>query len=156
MRRSAPLLLLAFCACASTRLDWRPIEFPNRPFEDVWTSMKVACAQQGYEEDGAATDRGLKRFQSTWKSRELAFGRTNRSRVRAQMERLAEPAPAGWRVELAVERQVVKDMSRALNPRESDWSSAGQDADAEQLLLGQMLMRLRLPLAPPSRADARQ
>lgn len=149
------LLLSCLCACASTRRDWRELEVTTVNFQEAWEAFERFARQSGHGPDQQATDRGLRVYQSRWRSRELGFRNTRRTRVRAQFEPLgqdpskdgtAAAAPTGWRIRFCVERQKVTDPARSMDPYEEDWSWDGQDTDLEQILGGQLRVYFRLPL----------
>ena len=129
-------LLLVLPACFGGRIHWREIDTPPRAFQDVWTSILTAAERGGYDKDAATTDRGLRVFQSKWVNRVASgFGRSKRTRMRVEVERLGELsfAVAQWQIRFHVARQNVPDMSRGMAPQEEDWEDNGQEVLAEDL-----------------------
>jgi hypothetical protein len=90
-----------------------------------------------------ATDRGLRAYHSRWVTRE--YGALRNATVRRRLHAEFEPSsnqPGAWQVKLCVEREVVKDMIKKMNPTENDWSSDGQDKDTENRIAIQIQMEL--------------
>lgn len=153
-RAATTALLLLLAACAGVRHDWREVSLPGCTYEDAWTSLREVAERNGFAEDRLHTDRGLGQFQSRWKTRELPFGQGHRTRVVAEIERSPQP---GWRLRFAVEKQRVRDFAKALAPDEGDWSHAGQDTLAEDVMSAQILMRLKISVTPgPARSGPSQ
>lgn len=112
-------------------------------FEQVWSEVQAVAALHGYQRDPKVTDDGLRIYQSKWKTRTFGFGNTERTRVRAEVER-PKDKPTGWLVRFYVERQTVKDFAKAMDPEEKDWSSNGQHKGVEELMDAQLRRRLAL------------
>lgn len=135
---SSLLLILAACSAPP-----RPVEMElPLGFGDAWESFVDIADHSGYRTDPAATDRGLRYYVSRWNEHPAPFRKGYRVRLHGRFERL-DGEVAGWRLEFYVERQVVTDISRGFDPRDSDWSADGQDGMREEFLTRQLGMRFR-------------
>lgn len=119
-------------------------------YEDAWSAVERIVEVDGFRTDEGSSDRGLRRYQTRWRSRVGGgFGpgaRSSRTRVRAEFDPLEETTTPGWRLRYCVERQQVLDVAKTMNPDEEDWESAGQDLQMEQRLAAKLRLRLGKPL----------
>lgn len=126
------LLLLASCGVV---FQYQEVQVGPQPFDDVWDAVVEVAAVDGYPVDSARTDRGLRVFESLWKTQAVPFrlGSTHRGRRRRVHAEFEQPGGGpGWLVRFYVERQVIGDMTGSLDPAEEHWTEGGQDVDTER------------------------
>lgn len=147
-----PLLLSA--ACGTVR-DWRELRSGPMSYGECFDGLVHVANGAGFTADGSATDRGLGIWQSRWRFRTLPpVGRPARYRLYAEIL-VDEGSPAtGWPIRFAVDQQQVTDLRRSIDPREEDWSKAGQDRETEAIL-GEALVRRLAPTRPVLRSEGR-
>jgi hypothetical protein len=75
-----------------------------------------------------------------------------RYRLLAEIDLEQGSSAKGWLVRFAIDQEVVKDLRRSIEPREEDWSRAGQDQESEAIL-NEALLR-RLAPRPGAKPDA--
>lgn len=131
--------LSALCSCSTW--NWQEVNAGPLAFEDVWGAVEDVAQVDGYPVDQAATDRGLKVFQTRWRTRELPFRMGQRKRVHAEFEQRDEKDD--WWVLFYVEQQKISDIDQTFDPEEDAWSSNGQDTDTERRFAVKLADRFR-------------
>ncbi len=137
-RGSALLALSALCSCG-TSWEWQEVNAGEMAFEDVWVAMVDVAQVDGYPIDQATTDRGMKIFQSRWRTIELPFRQGSRKRVHAEFEQREKD----WWVLFYVERQKITDIDQTFDPEEDAWSGDGQDTETERRFGVKLARRFR-------------
>ncbi|MBL9078350.1 MAG: hypothetical protein JNL08_12645 [Planctomycetes bacterium] len=139
-------LAFVFAACG-TVTDWSEMRTAPMRLGECYDGLVFVATHDGFTADMTACDRGLGRWQSRWRERQLGLNRPGRYRLRAEVM-VDEGSPAtGWPIRYAVEQQKVKDLGRSDDPRDEDWSADGQDRERE-MILGAKLVRRLAPKAP--------
>jgi len=138
------LVLLSSCGVV---FQYQEVELGPQPFDDVWDAVVEVAAADGYPEDPAGTDRGLRIFESRWRTQAVPFRlgsvhRGARRRVHAEFEQ--DPDDRSWLVRFYVERQVIGDMTESLNPSEEHWTEGGQDAETERRMRVKLRSRFQV------------
>ncbi len=136
---SSLLLLLASLASCTSPPKPLEIEVPLG-FGEAWEHFVDVANRAGFRQDTGETDRGLRVFVSRWRESPAPFGKGSRTRLHGEFEQ-NQDAPDVWRLDFWVERQIVKDIAIGYDAQDKDWSAAGQDAEREQILLGQLRLR---------------
>jgi sulfatase modifying factor 1 len=131
-------------------LEWSMAKSEPMVLGQCWDGLVEAATLKGYAEDPGVSDRGLGLWQSRWRPRLLANRHPGRTRVRIEIDLDKGSYSHGWPFRFVCEQQTVKDMRRASDPREEDWSSDGQDAELETIL-GEFLVRRNIVRDPPHR-----
>ncbi len=144
-------LLLLLPSCGIVR-DWRELRTDPMSLGECYEGLSYIVTRNGLVIDAATSDRGHGTLQTRW--RERLLDNRHRGRFRLQAEILVDEGSAanGWPIRYIVEQETVKDLRRDLEPREEDWSPAGQDSERETILGEQLLRRL----APKSLEPAKQ
>jgi hypothetical protein len=145
------LVLCLAAACGGPRIAWREQPIGAVAYEDAWTAVQRIAEVDGYRVDGSGSDRGRRRFQSSWRARVgTGFGeggRSTRTRVRAEIERTEDDS--AWLVRYCVERAQVLDIAKNMQPEEDDWELVGQDAVMEERIAAKLELRFGRPSAAP-------
>ncbi|MGB3968058.1 MAG: hypothetical protein WBO45_15085, partial [Planctomycetota bacterium] len=144
LARCLPFLLLLFAACGTVH-DWRELKTAPMTFGECYTGI-VEIASRELRSDDSVSDRGLGIWQSRWRTKMLERNFLGRQRLRVEVLLDEGSATDGWPIRYVVEQQKVEDLRRFTDPREDDWSDAGQDREAETLL-GERLLRRLAPKA---------
>ena len=142
------LSLLPLALCLATACSWtsyREIETIPLSKGQVWRGISEVANTGGWPSDPAVTDEGLGIYQSRWRIRGMSMGHAGRSRLRVEIEPIADP-DKGWTVFYYIERQLVDDPRRALDPVESDWRDDGRDAQREEIWVARLRIRLGMGL----------
>lgn len=147
----APWLLFLpflFTSCGLVR-DWREMRTAPMSYGECFDGFVHVATGAGFSSDNSVTDRGLGIWQSRWRFRVLRpSGHPARYRLYAEVL-VDEGSPAtGWPIRFAVDQEKVDDLRRSIDPREQDWSSAGQDRESEAIL-GEALTRRLAPKPMP-------
>jgi hypothetical protein len=139
---------LLFAACDSVR-HWQELTTDPMPVGQVFEGIIHVASGDGLVADATETDRGNGIWQSRWRMFIMPLTR-HPGRYRLRVEVLLDEGSAanGWPVRFAVDREKVDDLRRSIEPREDDWSSAGQDTEKEALIGDRLARRL----APKGRA----
>jgi len=118
-------------SCTAFSPTWRSVDAGPVPFEDAWEGFEQVAKIDGFAEDPADTDRGMRLFVSKWRTRVLPFGEGRRRRVHAEFEQLAETGH--WLIRFAVQLQELDghEYSSREDPPEDAWGNLGQDSDIE-------------------------
>lgn len=131
--------LSSLTACGTVS-DWRDIDTAPMAFGECYRSLVFVAEHHGFSPDVPNCDGGNGVWQSRWRPRQLGLNRPGRYRLRAEVL-FDEGSPTkGWAVRFVIEQQKVKDLRRAAQPTEDDWSSDGQDAEIEAIF-GEKLKR---------------
>jgi len=152
-RRCGACVLLLLSGACGTSFTYQEVDVGIVPFEDVWVAIVEISETDGYPVDASGTDRGLRVFESRWRTRSVPFRvsagvhRGDRRRVHAEMERPEDKQ--NWLVRFYVERQVITDITGAFDPQEDDWEAGGQDVDMEARIMAKLLVRFRAPGSRP-------
>ena len=142
-------LLVAASSCGAGYHNYRTLNIQELPFEDVW-GMCVDAVETGFDLDRAQFDRGARKLVTKWKvGNAVLFRRGDRTRLHLEVE---THGPRDFNIRFYVEQEQNKNMSHSFHPREEDWSSAGQDGLAEDLLAQHLRSRVatRKGLSAPS------
>ena len=148
---SVPLLLVS---CGTVR-DWRELQTAPMPLGEAFDGLEHVATGVGFAADASVTDRGMGIWQSRWRERiEPVKRHPARYRLRAEILVDEGSAELGWPLRYAIDQETVDDLRRSVQPREEDWSDAGQDREKEAIL-GEALARRLAPRATPAaRRDA--
>jgi hypothetical protein len=143
-------LTLLLPACGTVR-EWREMQTEPMSFGACYDGLDYIAVHDGYRPDPTETDRGLGTWRSRWRQRDGE--RHFRYRFRLKAEVLVDEGSneKGWPVRYVVEQETVKDLRRYTDPREEDWSAAGQDQERETIL-GEKLVRRLAPKSVSERA----
>ena len=135
------LMLPLLPACGIVR-DWRELRTDPMTLGEAYEGLQHIVTKNGYRVDAAASDRGNGTLHTRWRERVLP--NRHRARFRVQAEFLIDEGTSagGWPLRYIIEQQTIKDLRRDVDPREEDWSSAGQDSEGEAILGEQLLRRL--------------
>ena len=146
--KSVALLPLLLClpACG-TITDWREMQTAPMTFGECWEGFVYIATHDSFLPDTSACDRGLGLWQSRWRERQGDRFRPIRYRLRAEVLLDEGSTATGWPIRFAVEQQTVEDLRHSREPREEDWSGAGQDREREAIL-GDKLVRRLAPKRP--------
>lgn len=137
---SLPLLLAA--AACGTVSDWQEVKSAPMPVGEAYEALIRAANSRGYAPDVPNCDRGDGKWQSRWRQRIQDDRHPGRYRLRAEIL-LDEGSPQqGWPIRFVIEQQKVKDLRRSLDPTEDDWSSDGQDQEAEAIFAEMLTRRI--------------
>lgn len=126
------LLLLASCGLTAS---WQSVE-KNLPFEDLWLEMGRLAGLHGFPPDLGETDRGNRVYVSRWREYPAPFRFGRRSRLHAKFSNLGERDQ--WLLEFYIEQQVIGNLGRGFEAKETDWKPSGQDVQREEVLLSQL------------------
>lgn len=153
-RLSCALLLgLTLSACQSGP-DWQKVDVGPVPFEDAWDAVAQIAEIDQMPIDAAGTDRGKRVMQTMWRTRSMPFRGSIRRRLRAEFEQPEQGRD--WLVKFCVEKQTTGLVSGGFDPKEEDWTDAGQDDQMEMLMLAKLNLRFRGDIggvsAPPDPA----
>ena len=66
--------------------QWRELRSSEYGFGRLWEEFEDIGRSQGYPPDDQVTDRGLRIYQSKWRTIEAAFGNAHRTRLHAEFE----------------------------------------------------------------------
>ena len=113
---------------------------------DQKDSITILCGPGINGGDGfvaAKADSGLGIYESRWRARTMQLGRASRHRLLVNVFEYDEGS-GDWTVRYCVERQKVKELGRAWNPTEDDWSGDGQDGTREEVFGARLAGRLGL------------
>lgn len=148
--RSYLLVPFLFAACGTVR-DWRELKTEPMPIGDCYEGIAWVASRDGYQSDDSVSDRGFGIWQSRWRNFVLPENR-HPGRFRLRVEVLLDEGNAteGWPIRYAIDQEVIDDLRRSRDPREEDWSAAGQYKEREAIL-GERFLR---KLAPKSVAPA--
>jgi len=138
---AAILLVLATGAC-STAKRWQEMTVGGLNFAQVYDTVDLMARTQGFVPSPTDCDRGLGTYQTRWRLHQIGLDRPGRFRLVVNIDD-RESASKGWLVRWYIEQEKVKDLSYAERPRESDWSSDGQDGEREYLFGEQLRRSLR-------------
>jgi hypothetical protein len=142
---SIPLL---FAACENVR-HWQEMTTDPMPVGQVFEGIVLVASGDGLTADATETDRGNGVWQSRWRGFIMPLTRhPGRYRLRVEVLLDEGSAATGWPLRFAVDREKVDDLRRSIEPREEDWSAAGQDTEKEALIGDRLARRL----APKGRA----
>ncbi len=130
MRVLFTVMLLALGSCESHYRNYRNIGVEGLPFETVW-ELAIDSVRTEFRLDRSATDRGLRKIQTKWRTSLMAFGKGRRSR--AVLE-IVDMKGLAMTIRFYVEQQRSGDMGHQFQPREEDWESAGQAGNIEDRL----------------------
>ncbi len=147
-------LPLLFASCGLVR-DWRELRTSPMTIGECQDGLIHVATGAAFTSDDSVTDRGLGIWQSRWRFRVLDNRHPARYRLRAEILVDEGDPKTGWPIRYAVDQETVKDLRRSLEPREEDWSSAGQDKEGEAIL-GERLVRRLAPLPAAPRPAARK
>jgi len=145
MKLAPSVLLLSLLASCGSFRNWRELQTEPMTLGDAWQGcVDIVTSRDGWVVDHSATDRGNGVWQSRWKRRETERNFPVRSRL--CMEILVDDGSRqeGWLVRYAVEQEICEDLRRHQEPTEEDWSSYGQNTEAEAVL-GERLVRRLAP-----------
>ena len=155
LRRSVAVLGLMLVSACSYHVRWREMDLGPVAFEDAWSAVERSVEVDGFRTDVGSSDRGLRRYQTQWRSRVgMGFGpgaRSSRTRVLAEFDALDTE---GWRLRYCVEQQQVTDMEKSMDPGADDWKTVGQDQRMEERLTAKLRLHFGKPLVEDS--DVRQ
>ncbi len=143
MRHCLLLALAApfFASCGLVH-DWREMKTAPMTFGECYDGLLFIARNDGLTIDPSTSDRGLGTLQSRWRLRQLGLGRPGRYRLVAEVM-IDEGTPQeGWPIRFVFEQQKVKDLRRATDPAESDWSDDGQDKERETIFGEKLVRRL--------------
>ena len=145
MKLAPSVLMLSLLASCGSFRNWRELQTEPMTLGDAWQGcVDIVTSRDGWVVDHSATDRGNGVWQSRWKRRETERNFPVRSRL--CMEILVDDGSRqeGWLVRYAVEQEICEDLRRHQEPAEEDWSSYGQNTEAEAVL-GERLVRRLAP-----------
>ncbi len=140
-----PVLLLASCG---TQREFREVTVGPAKFREVYDAIDHVARTDGFLLDGGESDAGFGIWQSRWRNVTLRLGRSGRYRLRAEIQDDKDLRKDHFQVLYCVEKQEVKDLSRADRHTEDDWSSTGQDADREEIFRERLVRQLVRPGTP--------
>ncbi|MFN3244773.1 MAG: hypothetical protein ACE37K_24935 [Planctomycetota bacterium] len=138
------LLFPLLASCGSVR-NWRELKTEPMSLGEAWQGwVDIVTSRDGWVVDHSQTDRGNGVWQSRWKQRETERNFPIRNRLRMEILIDEGSRDEGWLVRYVVEQELCKDLRRHQAPREEDWSSNGQNSEAEAVL-GERLVRRLAP-----------
>jgi len=141
----APVLALASCG---TQREFREVTIGPAKFREVYDAIDHVARTDGFLLDPSESDAGYGTWQSRWRNVTLRLGRSGRYRLRAEIQDDKDLRKGYFMVLYCVEKQEVKDLSRADRHTEDDWSPTGQDADREQIFRERLVRQVRQPDPP--------
>jgi hypothetical protein len=153
--RCLPFVALPLLVSCEAVRDWRMLQTDPMPIGQAFDGLVYVASGQGFVSDASVTDRGMGIWQSRWKQRILDTRHPGRFRLRAEILVDEGSTTKGWPIRYAIDQQKVGDLRRSVDPREEDWSGAGQDGEREAIL-GEGLSRRLAPKAALPRADERK
>ncbi len=156
MRARCLLFVPCLLASCGTVRSWRELQTEPMTLGEAFDGLVHVANGAGFTSDASVTDRGMGVWQSRWRTRVLPpVGHPARFRLRAEILVDEGSAAAGWPMRYAVDQETVDDLRRSIDPREEDWSSAGQDREKEAIL-GEALARRLAPRSVTPRANDRR
>lgn len=144
MRPSLLLVLFVapfFASCGSVH-KWRELQTAPMTFGECYDGLVYLTQHDGFTIDAAASDRGLGTLQSRWRHRQLGLNRPGRYRLIAEVMIDEGSTQTGWPVRYVIMQEKVNDLRKAMEPRESDWSTDGQDRERETIFGERLVRRL--------------
>jgi hypothetical protein len=145
MKLAASIVLCALTTACSSFRNWRELRTAPMSLGEAWKGFEdIVGSRDGWTEDRSGSDRGNGLWESRWKERESPMNFPIRNRLR--MEILVDEGSRadGWLLRYAIEQEKCEDLRRHIDPREQDWSSDGQNTEAEAVL-GERLVRRLAP-----------
>ncbi|MDP1795568.1 MAG: hypothetical protein Q8K63_15635 [Acidimicrobiales bacterium] len=132
--------------------EWSAGEFAVPSENVLWTVCGQEMQRVGFPV-GTQASAARMLLSSGWRT-ELAPFRGKGYRVRAEV-RFERVAPARYKVDVRVAKEVNNDMIRPLDPAQAKWEAVADDVETAQILLQRIRSRLSDPLevnAPKSRS----
>lgn len=136
------LLPLSCLAACGTAREWNEMKTAPMTFADVYDGVAFVATTGGMLPDSPNCDRGNGTWQSRWKTRSLEIFGLGRYRLRTEVLLDEGSAKDGWTVRYVVDAEMVKDARRRRDPKDEDWSDAGQDREAEALFAERLQRRI--------------
>ena len=155
MKRALIIVLFSPLASCGTFRSWRELQTEPMSLGEAWQGwVDIVTSRDGWVVDHSMTDRGNGVWRSRWKRREIDRNFPVRSRL--CMEVLIDDGSRqdGWIVRYVIEQEICEDLRRHRDPGEEDWSTYGQNAEAETML-GERLVRRLAPDAVEIRKPGR-
>ena len=149
------ILVLPFLCIACTVRDWRELRTAPMPLGECYDGLDYIATKDGFVDDPSVSDRGFGIWQSRWRPRVVERGFPARYRLRAEVLVDEGTAATGWPIRFAVDQEKVKDLRRATQPREEDWSADGQDKEREAILGDKLMRRLAPKAVSPASSSPR-
>jgi hypothetical protein len=143
MRILSFLLLSLSMSCSSVWYDHKVLEVDGLSMGTVWDlSQNALESTLGAPLDTARTDRGMHRMKTRWRTQAQPFRKGERRRGLIELV-VSDDEKRSITIRYYIERQYNKTIGDEFNPKEGDWSGAGQDERLEEHLR----YRLRLAVA---------
>jgi hypothetical protein len=143
MRILSFFLLLLSVSCSSVWYDYRELEVEGLSSGAVWEiSQNALEATLGVPLDKAHTDRGMRTMETKWRTQAQPFRKGERRRGGIEIV-MGDVEKRTMTIRYYIEMQYNKTIGSEFDPKEEDWSGAGQDEDLQEHLR----YRLRLAIA---------
>lgn len=145
MKLACSIVLFSLLASCGSVRNWRELQTEPMSLGEAWQGwVDIVTSRDGWVVDHSETDRGNGEWQSRWKHRETERNFPIRNRLRMEILIDEGSRQEGWLVRYVVEQEICKDLRRHQAPGEDDWSSNGQNSEAEAVL-GERLVRRLAP-----------
>jgi len=145
MRIISFVLLLLSMSCSTVWNDYKEYEVEGLSMGALWElSQNSLESTIGVPLDKAHTDRGMHKMETRWRTQAQPFRKGERRRGMIELV-VTDEEKQIITIRYYIEQQFNKTIGSEFDPKEEDWSAAGQDEDLQEHL--RYLLRLAVAQA---------